>query len=48
MYNYYLAGLFVKHHGRLPKDKKELAKFILFGGTIKWFYISNQQKTALN
>jgi len=35
MYNYYLAGLFVKHHGRLPKDKKELAKFILFGGTIK-------------
>ena len=30
---YELLGKFLKFKGRLPKDKKELAKLILFGGS---------------
>lgn len=32
MVNYKAMGGFLLKNGRLPKDKKELAKFILFGG----------------
>ncbi len=31
MKNYKLQGEFLKHNGRLPKDKNELARFVLFG-----------------
>lgn len=30
MEKYEMLGMFLKHYGRLPKDKKELATFILF------------------